>query len=425
MPYGIMRVEKRTSDAVYGLEAEACRRKADHDRGKDFSLSDIDWAETDGNIRLRAVPDSWGREIRRQCEAAGVKPRKGSIVMLDAVYTASPEAFRGMSRDEMEAYFKECLAFHDRTYGPAFSAVIHLDETTPHMHVASVPIIEDEKGMHLSAKMVMGGRADYRARQDAFYEQVSSRYGLERGEVKADPAEMKAHTTKREWQLAEQEEALARAVERVRAHDREADAVEAEVKQLREEVGALERRARQAEARGKEAEAKTKAVLDRAEQKVKALAEVPSLDELRPARRRGKVTLTEEEYELLHIHAEMGSRNISTIVNMERRANELHRDIRDSQRDLEDLAKARAQEERRASRVREAVESLLGHVKAIAQELAREGYTKASKGLLQAVSLAEDGFTVPSRISHERDADAGPWGREERDRDDLAEYLDI
>ena len=82
------------------------------------------------------------------------------------------------------------------------------------MHVASVPIIEDEKGAHLSAKIIMGGRGDYRTRQDRFYDEVTKHYGLERGEVR-EPAETKAHTTKREWQLAVQEERAAQAEQRM------------------------------------------------------------------------------------------------------------------------------------------------------------------------------------------------------------------
>ena len=57
--------------------------------------------------------------------------------------------------------------------------------------------------------MICGGRADFRLHQDHFYDQVTREYGLECGEIR-DPAEIKAHTTKREWQLAKQEQELAK-----------------------------------------------------------------------------------------------------------------------------------------------------------------------------------------------------------------------
>ena len=85
--------------------------------------------------------------------------------------------------------------------------MVHLDETTPHMQVASVPILEDEKGLHLSAKIIMGNRSTYRLRQDRFFEEVGKKYDLERGE-RRDPTQTKEHTTKREWQIAKQEAQL-------------------------------------------------------------------------------------------------------------------------------------------------------------------------------------------------------------------------
>lgn len=198
MGFCIMHIAKQKRGGVFGLQIEANRREGD---GRSFDLSDIDEERTGENVHLRFC-ENWNREITRQLDEAGVtKVRKDAVVMLTGVYTASPEWFESHSRDEWMAYFKDCLAYHDATYGRAFNAVIHLDEATPHMQVASVPLITDETGTHLSAKLVMGGREDYRLRQDRFYEDVGRAHGLERGE-RRDPAEVKRHTTKREWQVA-------------------------------------------------------------------------------------------------------------------------------------------------------------------------------------------------------------------------------
>lgn len=206
--YGIMRVEKRGRGAVYGLQIEANRTLKDHQCGREFDRSDIDWEKTSNNIILKRA-DNWQKEITRQIKSAGVKERKDSIVMLDAVYTASPDFFKNKNRDEICKYFTDCLAFHEREYGPAFNAVIHLDEQTPHLQVASVPLIEDEKGVHLSAKLVMGGRSDYRHRQDRFFTMVSQKYGLERGEIN-EPSKVKEHVAKRDWQISQQDDKIAK-----------------------------------------------------------------------------------------------------------------------------------------------------------------------------------------------------------------------
>ena len=223
MAYAIMRVEKRNRSAVYGLQIEATRKSEDHNDGRDFDRSDIDWNKTDENIRLIET-QNWNSEITRQIKENGVRERKDSIVMLDGVYTASPEFFEGKSDKEIRDFFEECLDFHINNYcqgdkSRMISAVIHLDETTPHLQVASVPLIFDEKGAHLSAKRIMGDRNTYRTRQDRFWAQIGAKRGLERGElVKYDEKslengqvilsraeESKTHATKREWQIASQE----------------------------------------------------------------------------------------------------------------------------------------------------------------------------------------------------------------------------
>lgn len=208
---GIMRIEKRGRGAVYGLQIEANRTEDDHKRGRDFDQSDIDWKLTEQNIHLQHTAN-WNKEITRQIHEAGLKERKNSTVMIDGLYTASADWFETHTQDEAMQYFKDCLDFHVREYcggdpSRVINAVIHLDETTPHMQVASVPIIEDEKGYHLSAKLICGGRQEFRLHQDRFFEQVSKSRGLERGEVR-EPAQTKAHTTKREWQIATQAERL-------------------------------------------------------------------------------------------------------------------------------------------------------------------------------------------------------------------------
>lgn len=216
--YCVMNVKKNGRSAVHGLQLEANRKPGDK---REFDLSDIDPDKTKDNIWLRECAH-WNSEITRQIKQAGLRERKDSIVLLTGVYTASPEWYETHTREEWLDYFRACLDFHDREYGHAFNAVVHLDEQTPHMQVASVPIIWDEKGAHLSAKIIIGNREDMSRRQDMFWSEVGRDRGLDRGEHR-DPeaqAEVKAHTTKREWQIATQEARL----EEAQAKEAEAQA---------------------------------------------------------------------------------------------------------------------------------------------------------------------------------------------------------
>lgn len=215
--YGIMRVEKRGRADVYGIQLEANRTEEQHEKGLEFDKSDIDWGKTDDNIFL-VQTEHWNKEITKvtkQIESeTGKKTRKDAVVLLDGLFTASPEFFEGKTTQEIKKYFEDCLDFYVKEYCQGdetrvLNAVIHLDEATPHMQVASIPVYTSESGNRLNAKIIMGNKTDYRKRQDRFFEAVSEKYGLERGEP-ASAINDKVHTTKREWQAATQEEAIAK-----------------------------------------------------------------------------------------------------------------------------------------------------------------------------------------------------------------------
>lgn len=213
--YGIMRVEKRGRADVYGIQLEANRTVEQHEKGLDFDKSDIDWNKTRDNIFLIQT-EHWNKAITKltkQIESeTGKKTRKDAVVLLDGLFTASPEFFEGKTTQEIKKYFEDCLDFYVREYCQGdktrvLNAVIHLDEATPHMQVASIPVYTSESGNRLNAKIIMGNKTDYRKRQDRFFDAVSCKYGLERGEP-ASAVNDKVHTTKREWQAATQEETI-------------------------------------------------------------------------------------------------------------------------------------------------------------------------------------------------------------------------
>ena len=214
-----MRVEKRGRGAVYGLQIEANRKEEDHEK-REFERSDIDWSKTDENIFLIHT-EQWNREITKQVKEAGAKERKDSVVLLDGLYTASPEWFETHSKEEWINYFQDCLTFHRDYYGEhVINAVIHLDEATPHMQVASIPLTDDGR---LSAKEIMGNRRDYRSRQNIFYDEVGKKYGLERGEIHDQPRKhelsQKGRIARNEEQIAASEQKLTQAQQQMERNE--------------------------------------------------------------------------------------------------------------------------------------------------------------------------------------------------------------
>lgn len=248
--YGIMRCEKRKMSAVGGLEAEANR-----DHKIDLPASDIDWGKTHDNVYLVRSTD-WRETICRTLQEHGISRwRKDAVVMIDSLYTASPEFFeQSTDRSQIIDYFRDCLDFHERHYGHIINAVVHLDETTPHLAIASVPIVQRDGKYVLSAKELMGNRSDYRARQDAFFEEVTAKYGLERGEP-SDPVDRREHLTVQQYKIDCNNEDIAylegRKIalqEDVNTLDRGIDALEYKIDQLQEivvdkhvEIGRIDR----------------------------------------------------------------------------------------------------------------------------------------------------------------------------------------
>ena len=95
---------------------------------------------------------------------------------------SSPEFFKGKKKGEIKAYFQEALDFIQRHQDPKtiLSAVVHMDEKTPHMHLSFVPLTEDGR---LSAKEIVGNKKKLTQWQDRFWEHMVKKYpDLERGE---------------------------------------------------------------------------------------------------------------------------------------------------------------------------------------------------------------------------------------------------
>ena len=211
--YGIFHICKRRRHDVFGIQRENNRSKEDLDMGMKFPHSQIDPERTHDNYHL-VKGDNWNKTITAHIHQAEVKERKDSVVMLDGVYTASSDWFSQHTMEEAEEFFRACLDFHVQAFcggdrSLVINAVVHKDETTPHLHVTSTPICysQDKDGgrkAHLSAKKIVGDKIALRQKQDQFYEQVSKPRGLQRGEV-LEFSDTTRHTTAVEWEKAKAE----------------------------------------------------------------------------------------------------------------------------------------------------------------------------------------------------------------------------
>ena len=175
MAYAILRFAKHKGGASKALSAH-------HERTKEIYASnpDIDPERTKQNFHLATPRWSYEQEIRHRISMAGCRVRRDSVKFVDTLVTVSP-GFAKAHESEMPEYFKRAFNFLKERVGEEniISAVVHMDEKTPHMHLCFVPLTKDKR---LSAKEILGNKKNMIRWQDDFYACMAERWPeLERG----------------------------------------------------------------------------------------------------------------------------------------------------------------------------------------------------------------------------------------------------
>ena len=175
--YAILRFAKYKGPEIGQIEAHNERKKE-----KYASNPDIDTSRSHLNFHLVQPERKYRAEAERQIAQAGCRTRKDSVRVVEALVTASPEFFKGKKQAEVRAFFEEAVRFIERRQpkDTIISAVVHMDEKTPHMHLSFVPLTKDGR---LSAKDIVGNKKKLTWWQDQFWKHMVRRWpDLERGE---------------------------------------------------------------------------------------------------------------------------------------------------------------------------------------------------------------------------------------------------
>ena len=175
--YAILRFAKYKGPEIGHIEAHNERTKE-----KYASNPDVDTFRSHLNFHLVTPQRKYRAEAEKQIAEAGCRTRSDSVRVVEALVTASPEFFKGKKKTEVRAYFTEALAFIEKYQAKdtIISAVVHMDEKTPHMHLCFIPLTADKR---LSAKEIVGNKKKLTWWQDEFWKYMVKKYpDLERGE---------------------------------------------------------------------------------------------------------------------------------------------------------------------------------------------------------------------------------------------------
>lgn len=174
--YAILRFAKYKGPEISGIESHNERTKEKYN-----SNPDIDTSRSQLNFHLVTPERKYRAEAERQIAEAGCRTRSDSVRVVEALITATPDFFKGKKKSEIKAFFQEALEFIKQNQNPEtiISAVVHMDEKTPHMHLCFVPLTEDKR---LCAKEILGNKKKLTQWQDRYWEHMVKKFpNLERG----------------------------------------------------------------------------------------------------------------------------------------------------------------------------------------------------------------------------------------------------
>ena len=168
--FAILRIEKRKLGSVTPINNHHERLKE-----KYKSNEDIDPERTHLNYHLVQPEGKYRDKALERIKEVGAKRRKDSVVIQDVLITASPDWIDAKSYEEQVEYFDHAFDFIAGRYGRdnILSAIVHMDEAHPHMHLVFVPITPEGK---LSSKTLMGGPKGMEKLQDDFHEHMARKY---------------------------------------------------------------------------------------------------------------------------------------------------------------------------------------------------------------------------------------------------------
>lgn len=163
-------------------------------KNTNYSNRDIHKENFIQNYSIKTCNTTYANRIKQLIEKYDLKGRiiKTTNVLCEFVITSDKEFFNSIGKEETKRYFETAYNFvaDYNNLGEEFiiSAKVHLDETTPHMHLVFVPVMhkqDKESGKDIykiACSEYWKGKDSYHRLQDTYYKYMTERgFELERG----------------------------------------------------------------------------------------------------------------------------------------------------------------------------------------------------------------------------------------------------
>lgn len=173
--YAAVHMMKIKSGAVGGIQSHNNREH------EPKTNPDVDMSRSEDNYDLISC-DNYKRSIKEKLSnlvESSRAVRKDAVVVCNFIVTSDNETMNALGADRQREFFQDSVKWFSDRYGAdrVLNATVHMDETTPHLHIGVMPITQDGR---LSAKAIFT-KTEMKAIQTEFARDVGEKYGLERG----------------------------------------------------------------------------------------------------------------------------------------------------------------------------------------------------------------------------------------------------
>ncbi|MBQ7411236.1 MAG: plasmid recombination protein [Clostridia bacterium] len=215
MSYAIIRNSKYTMDKLNIIFRHNERKNSA------YSNKEIDRNKSYKNYSIKKCFKPYTKmfnEMKKQYNLKG-QIKKNSNIVCEYIITSDKEFFEEIGEEETKRYFETAYKFvaNYKNLGEQYivSAKVHLDETTPHLHLVFLPVVHtlDKKSGKMIDKLSCSefwkGKNSYKVLQDNFYKYMTrAGFELERGETEKNkhiPIEQLKQVTNYEMQEFEKQ----------------------------------------------------------------------------------------------------------------------------------------------------------------------------------------------------------------------------
>ena len=224
MSYAVARMQKMKSGNLGGAYRHNERIFENH------SNKDIDPEKTHLNYELtdrdRSIP--YDRQIKQYINDNKISKRalrKDAVLCNEWIITSDKAFFENMSPDQIKNFFETAKNFFAERYGNSniAYAMVHLDESTPHMHLGLVPMQNGK----LSSKSLFGSRDQLKEIQEAFPKYLNEHgYNLQRGESDSKKKHLETAEFKEKQRLLDDtDKKIVDKTEKLKQQEKEKDAL--------------------------------------------------------------------------------------------------------------------------------------------------------------------------------------------------------